>query len=79
VSEIGKPLKVSELREKTVVVIAPPGRKDVAITMWVESISPGHVTFYSGAMNWHVRNFVRGDTLVDDQERTVEVFEYLGT
>lgn len=77
-NEIGRELKVSELKPGTVVVIQPPGRKS-CVTMWVQAVDAKHVMFYAGEMHWHVLNFVQPDgTIVDDQQRPVRVFEYLG-
>lgn len=79
-NEIGRELKVSELKQGTVVVVAPPGRHHgVFFTMWVSDISAEMVRFYSGELRWHVINFVMPDgSLVDDKGRVVRVHEYLG-
>jgi hypothetical protein len=77
-TEIGRELQVADLKPRQIVVIAPPGRDDVRMTMWVEAVGAETVTFFSGAMKWHVINFIRDGGLVDDQDRPVRVFEYLG-
>lgn len=77
--EIGRPLRADELRPRQVVVIAPPDRPGVFMTMWVEEVRDNLVVFFAGEMNWHVVNLVRDNgEIVDDQGRTVRVFEYLG-
>lgn len=81
-SEVGRRLKASELKPRTIVVIAPPGR-DAHITMWVFLVDNDQVTFRAhavpGVETWTVINFVRDDgELIDDQGRIVRVYEYLG-
>lgn len=76
--EVGKRLYASDLKERTVVVIHPPGRP-MYITMWVRNISSDGVVFYAAEANWMVMNRITEDgRIVDDQDREVEVFEYLG-
>lgn len=75
--EIGRELTISDLKPETVVVIKPPG-KNVSITMWIEAVGPNTVTFFSGTLGWHVINFIRDGQIFDDQNRVVQVFEYLG-
>lgn len=78
-TEVGRELKVADLKPEAIVVIAPPGRDDLLITMWVAEVRDNLVVFRSGELNWHVINLVLGDgTIVDDQGRPVRVFEYLG-
>lgn len=78
-NEVGRELKASELRPKSVVVINPPGHPHAFLTMWVRDVTPKWVEFYAGELRWHVVNFVQPDgSIHDDQHRTVHVFEYLG-
>jgi hypothetical protein len=77
--EIGRELRASDLRPNTVVVVRPPGHDDLSITLWVSAVTQDSVTFFAGDLNWMVINLVRPDgTIVDDKERVVRVFEYLG-
>lgn len=79
-SEIGRRLRVDELREKTVVVIRREDR-DVSLTMWVSVIGSDVVTFYGGAATPPVTFMTfrkPDDTLVDDTGKQVLVHEYLG-
>jgi hypothetical protein len=76
--EVGRELKADDLKERQVVVIAPPGY-NLICTMWVEHIDAQIVVFWSNILRWHVINFRKPDgTIVDDQNRPVKVFEYLG-
>lgn len=77
-NEIGRELKASELKPRTVAVIAPPG-KDMMVTMWVRTVDTEIVTFYAGELSWTVVNFVQPDgSIHDDLGRVVRVYEYLG-
>ncbi len=77
--EIGRELTVDELRPPQVVVIAPPGHGDLRITMWVRTVTDKHVVCFSGELNWAVMSFRKPDgSMVDDQGRTVRIFEYRG-
>ena len=76
--EIGRQLKAHDLKERQVVVIEPPGY-NLVCTMWVEHIDADIVVFWSSIFRWHIVNFRKPDgTIVDDQDRQVFVFEYLG-
>ncbi len=76
--DIGRELKADELEAATIVVIKSPDR-DFYVTMWVAAIDHDSVTFFSAIANWHVINARQPDgTIVDDQNREVHVFEYLG-
>jgi hypothetical protein len=76
--EVGRELKASELKPRTVVIIRPPGQ-NVLITMWVKGIDTKLVVFYSGDLRWGVINFIQPDgSIHDDQGRVVRVYEYLG-
>jgi hypothetical protein len=79
--EIGRQLLASDLQERTIVVIKPPGPDNHGLffTMWVQSIEPDFVVFYSALRHWSVISFkTPDDGLVDDRDRAIEVFEYLG-
>jgi hypothetical protein len=79
--EIGRELLFSDLKPRTIVVIKPPDRlgREIYMTWWVHSVSPGVVIFHSAVKHWSVVNFQgRDDTVIDDQGRKVTVFEYLG-
>jgi len=77
-SEVGRELAIADLKPQTVVVIAPPGRDDVLLSMWIEAVDADMVTFFAGEMNWHVIAFIKDGRIVDDRGRVVRVFEYLG-
>ena len=76
-NEVGRALSITDLKPGQVVVIAPPQR-DILITMWVEFVDETSVSFYSGQFKWHVVNTIKDGRIVDDQDRVVKVFEYLG-
>lgn len=76
-NEIGRELAPAELEVRQIVVVAPPGH-DIGLTMWVEAIDADNVVFYSGMARWRVINFIKDGKIVDDQDRTVRVFQYLG-
>jgi hypothetical protein len=49
------------------------------ITMWVREVTDKHVVCFSGELNWTVMSFRKPDgSMVDDQGRTVRIFEYRG-
>lgn len=79
--EIGRELRASDLKPRTIVVVKPPDpqERNAHMTFWVRAVEPAYVVFYSAVLHWAVINF-RGpdDTVVDDQGRQVHVFEYLG-
>jgi hypothetical protein len=78
--EVGRKLRVDELRERVVVCIRREDRTLWA-TMWVEAVSSMSVVFLAAAMEpqIHFMTFRRGDdTLVDESGRTILVHEYLG-
>lgn len=75
--EIGRELTADELQINKVVVIKPPGH-NVFITMWVTAIDEHTVVFHSATLRWTVINFRKDGKIVDDQNREVHVFQYLG-
>jgi hypothetical protein len=78
-SEIGRELKVEDLKPPQVIVIAPPGGGNLRVTMWVTEVTPDLVFCESGELNWTAISFRKPDgTMVDDRGRTVRMFEYLG-
>lgn len=77
-NEVGRELKASELKPKTVVIVDIPD-KHIMITMWVGHVSEGLVEFYSGTLKTSVLNFVSPEGVISDGEgRVVKVYEYLG-
>jgi hypothetical protein len=82
-TEIGRELLASDLKPRTIVVIKPPdpsGRdRQIHMTMWVQSVGDRMVVFHSAVLHWSVITFrTAEDGLVDDQDRPVRIFEYLG-
>jgi hypothetical protein len=77
--EIGRELLWGDLAPVTIVVVQPPGSREIAFTMWVRAKDDKTIAFHSNVKNWSVINF-RGpdDTVVDDRGRLVRVYEYLG-
>lgn len=77
--EVGQRVKASELHPKQIVVIEPPDRDGMLITMHVVEARDNLVVFYSGVLKMHVINVIGADgELKDDRGRLVKVFEYLG-
>jgi hypothetical protein len=77
-NEVGRELAIADLKPQQVVVIQPPHRDNVLITVWVEAVDATAVTFFAGEMKWHIINFIKDGQIVDDRDRVVRVFEYLG-
>lgn len=79
-SEIGRELKVSDLKPKTVVWLAKDGR-DLMATMWVVDVGDVYVHFYAGAtgINFYAK---RGgpdlESVTDDTHLPMRIYEYLG-
>jgi|HubBroStandDraft_6_1064221.scaffolds.fasta_scaffold426605_3 hypothetical protein len=77
-NELGRELKPSELRLRTVVVV---GREDRATmyTAWVHSVGDDYVALLAGEIaTVFLAKRRPDDTLVDDTGKRVMVFEYLG-
>ena len=78
-NEIGRELRVSELKPKTIVVLERP---DVAaVTMWVMAVGPERVAFWAGAnsMGFIARRVgPELEQITDDSGRMLRVYEYLG-
>ena len=78
--EIGRSLLAHELVERTVVVVRREDRPTAA-TLWVEKVTKLSVTFLAGATvpQIHFMTFrLADDTLIDDSEKKMLVYEYLG-
>lgn len=76
-SEIGRELRVDELKPKMIVVLVKAGRP--AITIWVANIGQDFVAFYAGEIKTTLIAYLREDgTLADDSGIQLRVFEYLG-
>lgn len=79
--EIGRELKVSELKPHTVVWILKEGR-DVMATMWVVEIGDVYVHFF--AQHASIPNFLALrcgpdlEQITDDSHVKMQIFEYLG-
>jgi hypothetical protein len=76
-NEIGRRLRLDELKKKTVVVVAKVGNPN-AVTAWVSEIHEDYVTFYMGVTKTTFIAKRQGDDLVDNVNSTIEVFEFLG-
>jgi hypothetical protein len=76
-SEVGRELRVDELKPKMIVILVKAGRP--AITIWVSQMGQDFVVFYAGAINLTLIAYLREDgTLADDSGMQLRVFEYLG-
>lgn len=77
--EIGRELKVSELKPYTVVIVAKLGRP--AATMWVVEVGLTWVHFRAGEIGMELlceRIGPEGNQLTDDSRIPMKLFEYLG-
>ena len=74
--EVGRELKVSELKLKTVVVIWKQGRPPA--TLWVIQIAESFVHFFAGEANINFLAKRAGEGITDDDGLPMKVFEYLG-
>ena len=79
VSEIGRELKVSELKPRTIVWLFKEGR-EVAATLWVVEIRPASVRFLAGKFGMEFLAKRCGPDLeqIADEDSPMHVFEYLG-
>ena len=78
--EVGRELTADDLKPRTVVWVLAPGKIDY-YSAWVIEIDPAYVLFFLGQMRLHVicrRRPGDASIIVDDQDRVVRVFEYLG-
>lgn len=78
--EVGRELKVSELKVRTIVVLQKPGR-NVLTTMWVADILPGSVCFRAGEIRTTfiaTRTGTDLEQITDDTGVPMKVYEYLG-
>jgi hypothetical protein len=77
VNEVGRELRIDELKPETIVVLCKEGRP--AITIWVSRVGTDYVMFYAGEINLTLIAHLREDgTLADDSGIHLRVFEYLG-
>ena len=83
-NEIGRELKVSELKPRTVVVLMKPSSPllpDVAATAWVLEIGAQRVIFGAGAVHQILALERTGpdlEALADSSGGAIHVYEYLG-
>jgi hypothetical protein len=79
-NEIGRELKVADLKERQIVVVQPPGAPpDFFVTVWVTAIDEKTVTCWAGEIRNAIISFRTPDGgLVDDRKRPIRMFEYLG-
>ena len=76
-NEVGRELRIDELKRETVVVLVKAGRP--AITIWVATVGQDFVAFYAGEISTMLIAYLREDgTLADDSGIRMRVFEYLG-
>jgi hypothetical protein len=77
-NEIGRELKINELKERTVVIVGKENNPNLA-TMWVVQVGMDFVAFYMGETNMTFLAYLREDGhLIDDSGKRILVFEYLG-
>jgi hypothetical protein len=79
-SEIGRELKVSELKPGTVVWLFKENSDRMA-TMWVVDVGDVYVHFYAGATQINfltVRSGADLESVSDDTHTRIQIFEYLG-
>jgi hypothetical protein len=77
-SEVGRELKASELREDTVVVVWKEGRPVMA-TMWVITVSEHAVILVKDEFLLALARCGPGLEQVEDEDRVpMKLFEYLG-
>lgn len=79
--EVGRELKVSELRPRTIVVLHKVGRDNFLVTMWVVEILPAYVKFTAGEIrtDFIARRCGPGlDEITDNTGLPMKVYEYLG-
>lgn len=78
-SEIGRELKVSDLKPKTIVVLRK-GAGPMA-TIWVWAIGPDFVQFWAGDAGMGFLAMRCGpdlEQITDDSNTPMKIFEYLG-
>ena len=75
--EVGRTLKASELKPKTIVWLHKANRKAVA-TMWVVGVHQDFVEFYSGERSIAFLAMRKGDEITDSTGEQFAVYEYLG-
>lgn len=76
--EIGRELKVSELKTDTIVVLAQEDRS-IEFTVWVLDITEHFVIFKDDAVGVTIfAEILPDDTLTDDSGAKIVIFQYLG-
>jgi hypothetical protein len=79
-NEIGRELKVSELKWRTVVVLEKSGHP-VMSTMWVAEVTNGYVLFTSGVLRTDFMAQRTGpdlEQITDNTGKPMKIYEYLG-
>jgi hypothetical protein len=77
-NEIGRELKVSELRPMTVVVLAKEGR-NVMATVWVVAVGEIYVHFRARDMGFYAERRGPGlEEITDDDHLPLKIYQYLG-
>jgi hypothetical protein len=83
--ECGRELRANELREQTVVWLAKDGEEQKRrVTMWVVSVRPNVIDFYSGVLDLTLRctrladETLRAHVNGPDHAKRIHVYEYLG-
>ena len=74
--EIGRTLTTRELQVKQIVWLHKPGRP--IATMWVVSVEPEWIGFYSGVTRTTFLARRCGDGITDDDGIIFALYEYLG-
>jgi hypothetical protein len=78
-SEVGRELRVSELKPRTIVVLERPD--SAMATMWVAEVLPRYVIFLAGVTRTCLISKRTGphlEQVTDDTGRMLRVYEYLG-
>lgn len=79
-SEIGRELKVSELKPRQIVLLWKEGRP-VMSTMWVVEVGDVYVHFWAGEVVTNLMVMRRGpdlEEITDSSHLKMKIFEYLG-
>lgn len=79
-NEIGRELKVSDLRPRTIVWLFKEGREAMA-TMWVVSVGSDYVHFRAGVIKTEFLAARCGpglESITDDSGWPMKIYEYLG-
>ena len=79
-NEVGRELKVSELKPRTIVWLYKEGRKTMG-TMWVIEVGEVFVHFYAGEITMDFFALRCGpdlEKITDDSHIPMKMYEYLG-